>query len=157
MLPPPSSRTSCTHLHCTLPLSEPSICGPCLACAFSSSSASAFALSLSGVWLHLLCVLLERRNGQDGDQKPTSKIIEVQKDVMRSRDEKLEENLQTIQKVIEDAAGKVAHSRKHERETCKTNTGECENTRRSRRKVHKSDQKKSVQETSEESQSGTPG
>ena len=33
---------------------------------------------------------------------------------MRSRDEKVEENLETVQKVIEDVAGKVAHSTKNE-------------------------------------------
>ena len=34
---------------------------------------------------------------------------------MRSGDENLEENLETIQKVIEDAAGKVANSTKHKK------------------------------------------
>ena len=41
--------------------------------------------------------------------------MEFQKDVMRSRDEKVDENLETVQKVIEDVVGKVAHSTKNER------------------------------------------
>ena len=45
--------------------------------------------------------------------------IDLQKDVMRSRDEMLEENWETIQKVLEDAAGKVAHSTKNERQIVK--------------------------------------
>ena len=57
----------------------------------------------------------ERRNGQDGGQKLTSKKSEFLKDVARSRDEQLEANLETIQKDIEDAAGKVAHSTKKTR------------------------------------------
>ena len=66
----------------------------------------------------------KRRKGQDGGQKTDEQQIDFQKGVMRNRDEKLEENLETIQTLLEDAAGKVAHSTKHER----VNTGECEDT-----------------------------
>ena len=45
--------------------------------------------------------------------------MEFRKDVMKSRDEKMEEHLETIQKVIEDAAGEVAHSTKNERNIAK--------------------------------------
>ena len=40
----------------------------------------------------------------------------------------IKENLETVQKVFEDAAGEVAHSTKTEGSNFKTNTGECENT-----------------------------
>ena len=39
--------------------------------------------------------------------KTDEQTIEFQKDVMRSRDEKKEEKLETIQRAVEDAAGKV--------------------------------------------------
>ena len=43
--------------------------------------------------------------------------------------EKLQENLETIKKVIEDAAGKVAHStKKRERTNCKMHTRKYRNT-----------------------------
>ena len=76
----------------------------------------------------------EGKNGPDGDEKLTSKNCEFRKEVMRSRDEKLEVNLLTTQKAIEDAAIKVAHSAKYNK--CETNTWERENTWRSRSKVH---------------------
>ena len=75
------------------------------------------------------------------------------KEVMRSRCEKLQENLGTIQKGIQDAAGKVAHGTKNEREKIADQTPENVRKREEGRcKVHKS-----AQETSEESQSGTSG
>ena len=58
----------------------------------------------------------EGRRGHDEGQEPTSRKIEYQKDAMRSRDEKLEENFETIQKGIEYGAAKVAHSTKKQRE-----------------------------------------
>ena len=74
---------------------------------------------------------------------------------MRSRDENLEENLETIWKVSEDAAGKVAHSTKHEKNIGRRKPENVIIREEASRKVHKSDQKKSTQETSEESHGGT--
>ena len=60
---------------------------------------------------------------------------------MRKEDEKQEENLGTMQKDIEEAAGKVAYSTKYDRDKSRErNTGECENTRRGSYTLHESDQ-----------------
>ena len=53
--------------------------------------------------------------------KTDEQKIEFQKEVMESRDEKLEENLGTIRKTLRDAAGKVAHSTKNERAKLSSN------------------------------------
>ena len=76
--------------------------------------------------------------------------MEFQKAVMRRKDENQEENMATKQKDIEEPAGKVAHSTKTDKALKQT-------PRSSRRKAHKSDEEKGAQETSEESQSCTPG
>ena len=95
----------------------------------------------------------KRRKGQDGGQKTDEQQIDFQKGVMRNRDEKLEENLEKIRQFLGVPLGKW-RTAQNTRESTPENVRIREENRR---KVHKSDQEKSAQETSEESQSGTPG
>ena len=67
---------------------------------------------------------------------------------------RLKEDLDTIQKSIEEAAKKVAHTTKSDRQKEVSRTSEkSQRERKSSSKMYKTDQEKGAQETSEESQS----
>ena len=74
---------------------------------------------------------------------------EIRETVMNNKD---------IQKSIEEATGKVANTTKIDGDrSSETDARECQNTRRSGSKVHKSDKKKGAQKKSKESQSRSSG
>ena len=62
---------------------------------------------------------MDRTEAQNDEAK-----IELQKAVMRRKDENQEENLETIQRSIEEAAGKVAYSAKNDRDKALKQTPE---------------------------------
>ena len=62
-------------------------------------------------------------DGMEAKKNDEAKI-EFQKLVIRRKDEKHEENLETQQKDIEEAAGKVAHSTKNDRDKALNRTRE---------------------------------
>ena len=96
----------------------------------------------------------QKRNGPDGGQKLTRKKMNSGWGVeMRSWTRIWGQYRKLLRMPLE----KWHIVRKTKEKNCETNSGERENTWRSRSQVHKSDQEKSAQETSEESQSGTPG
>ena len=66
----------------------------------------------------------QRRSGQDGKQRQIKP--EFQKKVMQGGEDKIDEDLATVQETVETAAGNVAHHTQAEREKHTEDAGDCQ-------------------------------